>query len=142
MITFEYEDGTTETDVYTNVCIRWEDDWVPVLENDELVRLDLERIKAMKPRSDCERLYTSFEEACADTEMAVACAHIRRLKITTLVVDDSIHMHCTSRCVPEDIYSGFTSSGISFKYQGSADVEEELWEHLLHITRNKMGAAP
>jgi hypothetical protein len=138
VITFEYEDGTLETDVYTNVCIKWDDDWVPMLDSEEVEGLELDSIKVMRPQREDRGLYTCYIDACADSEMAHACAHMRRLRITTLDVDDPIHMHCKFSCHPEAIYKGFNSCGISFGHRGLADVEEELWENVVRITRRNV----
>ncbi len=35
--------------MYTNVRITWDDDWVPVLDTDEVEGFDLESIKVIRP---------------------------------------------------------------------------------------------
>ena len=149
-MTFEDNDGVAWTDVYSNVAISWHaGDWVATLRTDD-GNFDLDSITALKPYRDCNRLCTSYEEACADTQMALACAHMRRLRITTLAVGDSLHMHVEKRVhnfegfdIPTAIYKGFTFSGLTYRNESTHNcfVDTQLWIDLASVTRNHTEAA-
>ena len=136
--------------MYSDVAISWRvGDWVATFRTED-GDFDLDSITALEPHRDCVRLYTSYEEACADTEMALACAHMQRLRITTLAVGDSIHMHVKKRVhkfqgfdIPTAIYKGFTISGLTYRSESHHNcfVDAQLWMDLASVTRNHTEAA-
>ncbi len=149
-ITHQDDQGDTWADLYSDVAISWNvGDWVPTLRTED-GHFDLDSIKGMKPQRDCERLYTSYEEAFAAHGMASACAHMRRFQVTTLAVNDPIHIHIQREYDGQEfsmptVYVGFTSSGITYReerYPPHIYVDSVSWRDVECITRrNDMGAA-